>query len=320
MYSILVDLSPALAERPVAEPVVEGITRLLRQPALWAATPVAAPIGAAATNAPARSSAQRPATLAALFELPSAALWRAHQIDRERGAVTPTGFIALDAELPGGGWPHRVLTEVLLPHLGVGELRLLVPALVRIAGPSGDGSYEGGRSVMLFDPPAALCGWALAQLGVNAQQLLVVYGREGARAAAGLRRILPSADLLWALEQALKSGHVGAVLAWLPPRLKADALRRLQLAAQAHDGPSFLFRDVDARVKPSAAPLRLLLQSAGIDRLSVRVLKRRGPLLVQPLLLALPPVLSERQRARGEAAMPMASAAAAVRRGVEASS
>jgi protein ImuA len=83
----------------------------------------------------------------------------------------------------------------------------------------------------------------------------------------------------------------------------------------------FLFRDVEARVKPSAAPLRLLLQGTGIDRLSVRVLKRRGPLLAQPLLLALPSVLSERQRVRGEAAaLPVATAAGAVVQGVEASS
>ena len=228
-------------------------------------------------------------------------LWRAHLLSRQSsGTVTSTGFTALDAELPGGGWPHRVLTELLVPHAGMGELRLLVPALSRIAG-TWDATESIGRCVMLFDPPAALCGWALAQLGVNAQQLLVVYGREGARGAAHLRRVLPSADLLWALEQALKSGHVGAALAWLPQRLKADALRRLQLAAQAHDGPVFLFREVEARAKPSAAPLRLMLQGAGIDRLSVCALKRRGPPLAQPLVLALPPVLSERLRARGEA-------------------
>jgi len=224
-------------------------------------------------------------------------LWRAHQLSPPTGAFTASGFAALDAELPGRGWPHRALTELLLPHPGLGELRLLVPALARIAG-AGDSSAENGRSVMLFDPPAALCGSALVQLGVDAQQLLVVHGREGARATAALRRLLPSADLLWALEQALKSGHVGAVLAWLPQRLKADTLRRLQLAAQSHDGPAFLFREVDARVKPSAAPLRLLLQGAGIDRLSVRVLKRRGPPLTRPLMLALPPIVSERLRAR----------------------
>ena len=238
----------------------------------------------------------------------SASLWRAHQLSPPSNAVTASGFAALDAELPGGGWPHRVLTELLLPHPGLGELRLLVPALARIAGAT-DSSAESGRSVMLFDPPAALCGSALVQLGVDAQQLLVVYGREGARAAAGLRRLLSSADLLWALEQALKSGHVGAVLAWLPQRLKADALRRLQLAAQSHDGPAFLFREVDARVKPSAAPLRLLLQGAGIDRLSVRVLKRRGPPLTQPLMLALPPVLSERLRARARGGRTVAATA-----------
>jgi protein ImuA len=169
--------------------------------------------------------------------------------------------------------------------------------LSRIAG-QGDAAAPTGRCVMLFDPPAALCGWALAQLGVNAQQLFVVYGRQGARGAAHLRRLLPGADLLWALEQALKSGHVGAVLAWLPQRLKADALRRLQLAAQAHEGPAFLFREIEARLKPSAAPLRLMLQGAGIDRLAVRVLKRRGPPLAQPVVLALPPVLSERLRTR----------------------
>ena len=247
-------------------------------------------------------------------------LWRAHQLSRQTsGSVTTTGFTALDAELPGGGWPHRVLTELLVPHVGLGELRLLVPALSHIAG-IGDATESIGRCVMLFDPPAALCGWALTQLGVNAQQLLVVYGREGARGAAHLRRILPSADLLWALEQALKSGHVGAVLAWLPQRLKADALRRLQLAAQAQDGPVFLFREVEARAKPSAAPLRLLLQGAGIDRLALRVLKRRGPPLAQPLVLALPPVLSERLRARGEARASSVAAASAQPQRVEASS
>jgi protein ImuA len=158
---------------------------------------------------------------------------------------------------------------------------------------------------MLFDPPAPLCGWALAQLGVDMQALVVVHGRDGTH---GARHRLASADLLWALEQALKSGQVGAVLAWLPARLRADALRRLQLAAQAHDGPAFLLRDIDARCKPSPAPLRLALHSAGIDALSVRLLKRRGPALAQPLLLALPPVLADALRARAEAKRAQAQA------------
>ena len=112
------------------------------------------------------------------------------------------------------------------------------------------------------------------------------------------RSKLPAADILWALEQALKSGHLGAAVAWLPARLPADALRRLQLAAQAHDGPVFLLRDAQERARPSVAPLRLLLGSAGPDLLRVVLLKRRGPPLAQPLTLALASVLSAPALAR----------------------
>ena len=136
------------------------------------------------------------------------ALWRAHQLGRQRDGTTASGFAELDAELPGGGWPARALTELLLPHPGIGELRLLAPALAAV--------QQGGRSLMWFDPPAALCGWALAALGLDLRQLVVVQARDGLPARAR-GRLPAAADVLWALEQALKSGHVGAVLAWLPP-------------------------------------------------------------------------------------------------------
>jgi protein ImuA len=214
-------------------------------------------------------------------ELPHPALWRAHQFAAPAAWVLPSGFAALDAELPGGGWPRGTLTELLLPHAGVGELRLLAPALAAL--------HAAGLSTIWFDPPAAPCAAALPSLGLDMWQLLVVRSRDGLGRLA--RERLPAADILWALEQALKSGHVGAVLAWLPARLPADALRRLQLAAQAHDGPAFMLRDAAARLRPSPAPLRLLLDSAGPDRMQLRLLKRRGPLCPQPLGLDLPAVL-----------------------------
>jgi protein ImuA len=227
------------------------------------------------------------------------ALWRAHQLGRGGGDALPTGFAVLDAQLPGGGWPRRTLIELLLAQHGIGEMRLLAPLLARCA-PAG---------VMLFDPPAPLCAWALAQLGVPAQALVVVHGRHGTH---GARHLLPAADLLWALQQALQSGQVGALLAWLPARLNAQALRRLQLAAAAHDGPVFLLREIEACSQPSPAPLRLALHAAGIDALALRVLKRRGPALAQPLRLALPPVLAPVLRARAEAPPGPASAPVAV--------
>jgi protein ImuA len=121
--------------------------------------------------------------------------------------------------------------------------------------------------------------------------------------------LIRGADLLWPLEQALRSGHVGAVVAWAPPGLKGEALRRMQLAAHAHDGPAFVLRPPAAAHQPSPAPLRLALEGAGPDALDVRVLKRCGPALEHPLRLALPPVLSETALAR--AAVPRQARAAA---------
>lgn len=232
------------------------------------------------------------------------ALWRASQLGSVRGAVSASGCAALDAQLPGGGWPHGVLTELLLPRSGIGELRLLAPALVAPPDPVRPGDTVtdagAGRSVILFDPPASPSAWALLQHGLSPQRWLVVRGRapRQPRAPGDVAPLLPNPDLLWALEHTLRSGHAGAVLAWLPLALRADVLRRLQLAAQGCAGPVFVFRDARACSRPSPAPLRLLLQPAGIDGLAVRVLKRRGPPLAEPLRLALPPVLTPRQQAQ----------------------
>jgi protein ImuA len=302
--------APAVAA-PVAAPA--------HPPAPPAAPVSAAPTPAAAPPAP---SAAEPAVVPACWppalEDLHPALWRAHQLGRSRQGVCPSGHEELDAQLPGGGWPQGVVTELLLPQAGVGELRLLAPALAAL--------QQQQRGLMWLNPPARPCAWALAQLGIDVRQLVLVHarapgplagappggGRWAARSGgaggaagagrAGLRSPLPAADILWALEHALKGGHLGAVLAWLPARLPADALRRLQLAAQSHEGPVFLLRDAVQRHQPSAAPLRLLLASAGPDQLRVHLLKRRGPPLAEPLTLALPPVLVAPVAARAQQA------------------
>jgi protein ImuA len=281
---------------------------------LFEALPVApaVPVPMSAPLPPARPL-PCPAASAAAEDL-HPALWRAAQVGHQPQLTWPSGFVALDAELPGAGWPAGALTELLLPHAGIGEMRLLAPVLAAV--------QQRQRCVMLFDPPAALCGWALGALGVDVRQLVLVQGGapfELRRPARGPRQGAPAArasHTLWALEQALKSGHVGALLAWLPARLPADALRRLQLAAQAHDGPAFVLREAQAGVQPSAAPLRLRLAPAGPDELALQIVKRRGPQLLQPLRLALPPVLSApvRRRALHHAvpALPVGEGAATV--------
>ena len=213
-------------------------------------------------------------------------VWRGRELAQAQERTVATGHAALDAQLPGGGWPCRVITELLQPQCGIGEMRLLSPSLAAV--------QRGGWLVMLFDPPQPLSAAALGQLGLDLAQLLVVHTR---------CKVVAGTDSLWALEQALKSGHVGAVLAWLPPRLRAERLRRLQLSAQAHDGPAFVLREMAAAERPTASPLRLALRPRAADALEVRVLKRRGPPLEAPLRLELPPVLSVSARQRAQAGL-----------------
>ena len=256
--------------------LVPATVRLPASPQVQSPLPSAAVGGRSPRDPPRRPAPIAPETL-------HPTLWLGYQLARHADAAVPSGHSALDAQLPGGGWPRRVLTELLLPHPGVGEIRLLSACLAAI--------QKAGRLVMLFDPPPALSAHALAQLGFDVEQLLIVNTRT---------RVIPGTDSLWALEQALKSGHIGAVLAWLPPRLRAERLRRLQLAAHTHDGPAFVLREMSAAQRPTAAPLRLALRPGGADVLAVRVLKRRGPPLETPVQIELAPVLSSlaQQRSR----------------------
>src|SRR5437899_1287497 len=62
-----------------------------------------------------------------------------------RAAAVPSGFSVLDGELPGGGWPTGGLTEILGLQQGIGELRLLLPALITLT--------TAGKRVIWLAPP-----------------------------------------------------------------------------------------------------------------------------------------------------------------------
>ena len=193
------------------------------------------------------------------------AVWRGDQMGAARSATTASGFQALDRELPNGGWPASVLIELLLEQPGVGELRLLAPTLSRIT--------KAGKTVILLAPPHLPFAAALAELDLDLEKVILIEADK-------------PTDRIWAVEQALKSASFGARLCWLP-QARADHLRRLQLAAAGGEGLSFVFRPLAEQNQSSPAPLRIVCQPAPAGRLSVEIIKRRGPVHLQPIMLPL---------------------------------
>ena len=181
-------------------------------------------------------------------------VWRG----RSRAAVEtlPTGFAALDAGLPGGGWPRHGLVEILTPRPGVGELYLLLPALAALS------RATPARWCTWVSPPHQPFAPALEAHGAALDRMLMVNTH------------LP----LWAHEQALRSGACGIALAWLP-RASPRAIRRLQLAAEQGRALGVLYRSERFAHLASPAMLRVLLEPLNQDGrhgARLRLLKSRG--------------------------------------------
>ncbi|MDM8356085.1 translesion DNA synthesis-associated protein ImuA [Pandoraea communis] len=218
-----------------------------------------------------------------LSSLP-AGLWRASELARCHRAGHTTGFAALDAELPGAGWPHGAVTELLSERPGIGEWRLLAPALRDLT--------QAGQPVMVIAPPMLPYAPALAGWGIDLRWLSVVMRparqtRPMTGACGGRGMKTEDRDMLWCAEQALKSACCGAVLTWLPAATP-EQIRRLQVAAGGGETLAWVMRGPAAIATASAAPLRLGLTVAEGSRLGVQFHKRRGPPRTEPLWLTLP--------------------------------
>ena len=233
--------------------------------------------------------------------LQNPAIWRGDQYAKVAVESIPSGFAELDAQLPGGGWPRAALTELLANQPGIGELRLLAPALAHLS--------RERKWLVLIAPPYRPYAPGFESLGVDLACLVVVSTRS-------------QAETSWAAERCLRSGTCAAVLAWAGPSPER-ALRRLQLAAE--EGKSFgvVFGHTRNAAAPSPAPLRIQL-SAARGRLGLQILKRRGGGWAPPLSLALHAQRSERpvsdtlisREGRGNAACVSSSRLQRVRHGV----
>lgn len=189
-------------------------------------------------------------------------IWRASQLGRATTRCIDTGFPVLSTQLGGSGWPTGTLVDLLVQQPGIGELRLLAPALARVA----------HKKVVFLQPPHAPQAISLAGMGIPVQDALWVKSKA-------------TADALWAAEQVLRSGSCGALLFWVT-HVRAESLRRLHLAAQSGETLFFVLRPLHAQQDTSPAPLRLALRPAE-DGIQIDFVKRRGPARDRPLFLPL---------------------------------
>lgn len=195
-----------------------------------------------------------------VFDNPLARLLEHPAIWRGRSSVQPatiaSGFVALDAALPGGGWPLVGLVEILTPQFGIGELRLLVPVLAQLT------QRPPPRWVTWVAPPFEPYAPALAARGLVLERQLVVH----------------TDTVLWAMEQALGSGACDVALGWTQ-RAPARSLRRLQLAAERGRTLGVLFRALRTAREASPAMLRLAVEPLCMSQgegVRITLLKSRG--------------------------------------------
>ena len=187
------------------------------------------------------------------------ALWRASNIHCDQRGLA-TGYAELDQYLPGQGWTTNGVTELLHDHHGIGELRLLGPALSKL-------SLEQDRWVLWVCPPYIPYPPALSAMGIDLRSVIIAQPET-------------PRDFLWVLEAALASGTCSAVLAW-PKNIQEKQIRRLQVACKTGSTWNILFRPSNAAGNASPAELRISLKPTEEplhtkSSISLKIIKRRG--------------------------------------------
>ncbi|MCZ6828694.1 MAG: translesion DNA synthesis-associated protein ImuA [Gammaproteobacteria bacterium] len=163
-----------------------------------------------------------------------------------------TGYRKLDEQLYGNGWPLGNTVELLSDGNGLGAMGLFLPAMEQLS--------QQGRWQAFIAPPYTPYAPLLEARGIDVQQVLLVHPQS-------------RQDLLWSIEQALRSSTCSAVFAWLgAAEFRYSELRKLQLAAAGSDVFSVLFRARQAAHNHAPAALRLEMK----EYRRVHILKQRG--------------------------------------------
>lgn len=176
------------------------------------------------------------------------------EVRSERPACLASRIPALD-ELTDGGFPANALTELFIPHAGIGEVRMLLPALA---------AMKHVTWVLPADSAFKPYAPALADAGLDLENQLFA---------------VPSTpeEAFWCAEQAAASGETSAVVVWLNPLVHGRdgaALSRLAMAARSTGTTIFLIRPSSMACMPSPAELRLMLRPGRRGTVHVRATRR----------------------------------------------
>ncbi len=191
-------------------------------------------------------------------------LWRGKDSGGTLFSGISTGYPDLDQVLPGKGWPRGAVIEVALQAVGIGELRLMLPAIRTL--------IADRRFILMIDTPYRPYAPALRDAGLGLDALYLVEPDS-------------PEDAWWAAEKALLSPSCGMVLLWSGTVhrkhhgfLKDTAVRRLQVAAQASQAILVVYHIAGdgrgGRQNPWAALRLVLARQQGA--LVIDVLKARG--------------------------------------------
>jgi len=164
------------------------------------------------------------------------------------------GCLALDRSLPEGGYAPGSVIEYLRAMPGCGASTLAFTA-------ASAAMRSTNGFVIIIDTQHNIYPPALASWGIDLEKVVFV-------------RPQSDVDALWAVDQALRTPAVAAVVADVE-RIDDRAARRMQLAAEQGGGLALLLRPASARRGPSWADVQWMVRS--LPSLDVSPTQNVGP-------------------------------------------
>ena len=189
-----------------------------------------------------------------------------------------TGYKQINEQLHSEGWPLSSSHEFGITQSGIGELRLLLPALKKLQ------TYSQQKEIIFISPPYTLFAPALEQYDIDIDCVTVI-------------NVQDLNERLWATEQSLLADCCAAVVSWYDRfKISHHELRRLQLATEASCSWNVLFRDSKRLEEASAAGLRAYLSSTSYCKLQVDIIKQPNGWAGQRCIVSMAPHYENWQR------------------------